>query len=93
MSKKTPILSTITEEDEEEETERDLHNVMGIFGNRGMDEGYAASGGWEKSRTMLPDIAEEDEDMMEWDEERTLVALLKDEYVSSLPFSVRASIC
>lgn len=69
-----PALPTILEEDEEEpESSHDL----GVL--RQKDQRPAGRKSTD-SKARLAEIEEDDEDMMDWDEETTLVALLQDRY-------------
>lgn len=71
LSRRAPVLPTILEEDE------DVQEASGeLFGRK--SQNYNFAGIKAKARGLSAQL-EGDDDLMEWDEETTLVALLRDE--------------
>jgi hypothetical protein len=79
------VLPTILEEDEDtQEVPQDL------YGRKSQDYSYAGIKAKATGLSVPLEVEGEGDDLMEWDEETTLVALLRDECA---PFCVYWSIC
>ncbi|KAI0705939.1 hypothetical protein BC835DRAFT_1409995 [Cytidiella melzeri] len=76
LLRKAPALPTIVEEDQDE---LEVPKDVGTFYRKNQDHSFGYKSMQAKARGLLAGIEEEDSDMMEWDEETTLVALLQED--------------